>query len=108
MKHQTNSQIKQVVERKRIKRSGEKNKEKISQSNEIVFCGYGEPLIKINEVVEISKYLKENFSSLKIRINTNGHANAIHKRNVAGELAPYIDIISVSLNGQNSEHKRTT
>ncbi len=81
----------------------EKNKEKISQSNEIVFCGYGEPLIKINEVVEISKYLKENFSSLKIRINTNGHANAIHKRNVAGELAPYIDIISVSLNGQNSD-----
>ena len=81
----------------------ENNKEKILNSDEIVFCGYGEPLIKINEVVQIAKYLKENFQNIKIRINTNGHANAIHKRNVAIELAPYIDLISISLNGQNEE-----
>jgi len=81
----------------------ELHKEKISNSKEIVFCGYGEPLIKINEVIEIAKYLKENFSDLKIRINTNGHANAIHKRNVAVELAPLIDSISISLNGENEE-----
>ena len=37
------------------------NKEKLKNSNEIVFCGYGEPLIKLNEVIEISKYIKENF-----------------------------------------------
>ena len=81
----------------------EAKKEIISKSEEIVFCGYGEPLIKINEVVEISKYLKENYPNIKIRINTNGHANAIHKRNVALELAPYIDSISISLNGENEE-----
>lgn len=81
----------------------ENNKDKILNSDEIVFCGYGEPLIKINEVVQIAKYLKENFQNIKIRINTNGHANAIHKRNVASELAPYIDLISISLNGQNEE-----
>ena len=81
----------------------EAKKDIISKQDEIVFCGYGEPLIKINEVVEISKYLKENFPNLKIRINTNGHANAIHKRNVAPELAPYVDLISVSLNGENEE-----
>lgn len=78
-------------------------KETISKSEEIVFCGYGEPLIKINEVVEVSKYLKENFPNIKIRINTNGHANAIHKRNVVTELAPYIDLFSVSLNAENEE-----
>ena len=39
----------------------EAKKDIISKSNEIVFCGYGEPLIKIDEVVEISKYLKENW-----------------------------------------------
>ena len=44
--------------------------EVIKKSEEIVFCGYGEPLIKINEVVEISKYLKENYPNIKIRINT--------------------------------------
>jgi len=79
------------------------NKDKINSQNEIVFCGYGEPLIKINEVIEICKYLKENFPNLKIRVNTNGHANAIHKRNVAIELAPLIDYISISLNAENEE-----
>lgn len=82
----------------------EENKEKVSNSDEIVFCGYGEPLIKINEVLEISKYLKENFPNIKIRINTNGHANAIHKRNVVPELALYVDSISVSLNAENEEN----
>ena len=79
------------------------NKNKIKNSKEIVFCGYGEPLIKINEVVEISKYLKKTYPDIKIRINTNGHANAIHKTNVAPLLSPYIDMISVSLNAENEE-----
>ncbi len=79
------------------------NKDKIKNSGEIVFCGYGEPLIRIDEVVEISKYIKENFKNIKIRINTNGHANAIHKRNVAAELALYVDVISISLNAENEE-----
>ena len=81
----------------------ELKKDKVQKSGEIVFCGYGEPLIRVDEVVKISKYLKENFLNLKIRINTNGHANAIHKRNVVLELAPYVDTISVSLNAQNEE-----
>ncbi len=81
----------------------EANKQKVKDAHEIVFCGYGESLIKINEVVEVCKYLKENFPDLKIRINTNGHANAIHKRNVAQDIAPYIDSISISLNAENEE-----
>ena len=81
----------------------ELKKDVILNCSEIVFCGYGEPLIRVDEVVRVSKYLKEKYPNLKIRINTNGHANAIHKRNVALELAPYIDIISVSLNAQNEE-----
>lgn len=79
------------------------NRDKIKNNNEIVFCGYGEPLIKINEVIEVSKFIKEKYPHLKIRVNTNGHANAIHKRNVASELAPYIDSISISLNAQNEK-----
>ena len=80
-----------------------KNIDKVLKADEIVFCGYGEPLIKIDEVVEICKFLKSNYPNLKIRINTNGHANAIHKRNVASELAPYVDTISISLNAENEE-----
>ena len=81
----------------------EQNKEKIETSSEIVFCGYGEPLIKLDEVIEVSKYLKQNFPNLKIRINTNGHANAIFKKNIVPELKGLVDYISISLNAQNEE-----
>lgn len=79
------------------------NAEKLKKADEIVFCGYGEPLIRLDIVVEIAKYLKENYPNIKIRINTNGHANAIHKKNVAPLLAPYVDTISISLNGENED-----
>lgn len=72
-------------------------------NNEIVFCGYGEPLIKIEEVKELAKYIKENYKNTKIRINTNGMANMIHKRDVVPELKENIDAVSISLNAENDE-----
>lgn len=65
--------------------------------NEIVFCGYGEPLERVDIVVKVCKYLRE-VSNCKIRINTNGLANLIHKRDVVPELKGCFDTISVSLN----------
>lgn len=67
----------------------------------IVFCGFGEPMIKLDEVLEIAKYIKEN-SDLEIRINTNGQANLIHKRNVVPELVGLVDSVSISLNAENA------
>jgi TatD family-associated radical SAM protein len=46
------------------------------QYNEIVFCGYGEPTIKLDELLEIAAWVKVNGG--KVRINTNGQANLIH------------------------------
>ncbi len=74
-------------------------KDKIDK--EIVFCGYGEPLIKLDIVKEVAKYIKDNFPSVTVRINTNGQANLIHKRNIVPELVGLIDKISVSLNAEN-------
>lgn len=71
--------------------------------DEITFCGYGEPLVKYNEVIEIAKYIKNTMPEIKIRINTNGHGNFIAKKNIVPELAPLIDSISISLNAQNEE-----
>ncbi len=71
--------------------------------DEIVFCGYGEPLVKYNEVIEIAKYIREAMPDIKIRINTNGHGNYLAKRNIVPELAPLIDSISISLNAQSEE-----
>ncbi len=76
---------------------------KFELSSEVVFCGYGEPLLKFQILKDVAKYIKENYPDTKIRINTNGHANYVYKMNVVPELVGLIDEISVSLNGSTSE-----
>ena len=73
-----------------------------AQYEEIVFCGYGEPLIRIDLVVALAKELNKK-GAKQIRINTNGHANLIHNRSVVPELAECVDVISISLNAQNAK-----
>ena len=73
--------------------------EKFPLSEEITFCGYGEPLLKLDLLKEIAVYLKKTYPNIKLRINTNGHANFVHNKDVAQELTGLIDTISVSLNG---------
>jgi len=68
---------------------------------QIVFCGYGEPLIRLETVKEVSKALKDK--GAKIRIDTNGHANLFYDRNVLPELKGLIDFISISLNAENAQ-----
>lgn len=71
-------------------------------NDEIVFCGYGEPMLKFDILKEVAKYIKDNYKDVKIRINTNGHANFVHKRNVVPELVGLVDYISISLNASNA------
>lgn len=71
--------------------------------SQVVFCGYGEPMIKLELLKDFAKYLKETYPQIKTRVNTNGHANAIHKRNVLPELIGLIDGFSISLNGANEK-----
>lgn len=79
-------------------------KEKMtSDIKEIVFCGYGEPLIKLDLLKEIAAFVKKAYPNLPTRINTNGQANIIHKKNVTEELKGLIDKISVSLNSDNAK-----
>jgi len=72
-------------------------------ADEIVFCGYGEPLIKLDIVKTVAKFIKDNYPDRPVRVNTNGHASLIHKRNVPAELAGLIDKVSVSLNAENAD-----
>ena len=72
-------------------------------TKEIVFCGYGEPLIKLEIVREVAKFLKENYPDIPVRVNSNGHGNLIHKRNIIPQIAGLIDKISISLNAENAE-----
>ena len=70
-----------------------------SRYDEVVFCGYGEPLIRIDEVIAIAKYIKSKGG--KVRINTNGQGNLIHKKNILNSLKGLVDEISISLNAEN-------
>ena len=72
-------------------------------SSEIIFCGYGEPMLKLEVLKEVAKYIKEKYPSTIIRVNTNGHANLVYKRNVLPELKGLVDKFSISLNGENEE-----
>jgi TatD DNase family protein len=67
---------------------------------EIVFCGYGEPMLRLDVVKTVAAEVKRRGG--RVRIDTNGHANLIHKRNVLPELAGLVDAVSVSLNAQNA------
>ncbi len=80
----------------------ELGKTDLSKYNEIVFCGFGEPLERLETVVKVGKYLK-SVSKTPVRLNTNGLSDLIHQRPTAKELEGAVDIVSVSLNAGSAE-----
>ncbi len=74
----------------------------MSQYKEIVFCGFGEPTEAFPVLIQVAKYIKENFKN-PTRINTNGLGNLVNGRDITPELEGLIDTISISLNTPNAE-----
>ncbi len=74
----------------------------VSKYEEIVFCGYGEPLLRPDIVETVSKKIKKQ-SNAKLRINTNGLAEKVLDLKFLEDLSGLIDIISISLNAHNAE-----
>ncbi|MDD5429039.1 MAG: YchF/TatD family DNA exonuclease [Candidatus Omnitrophica bacterium] len=68
---------------------------------EIVFCGYGEPTMRLDIVKTVAKEVKAK--GARTRLVTNGHGDLINSRPIAGELAGLIDKVSVSLNADTQE-----
>lgn len=76
----------------------------LTSYREIVFCGFGEPMYRVDDICAIVDALKAEYPALPpVRINTNGHANLIHGRDVTPQLKGRIDVISISLNGSTAE-----
>ncbi len=75
----------------------------LSQINELVFCGFGEPFMRFYDDCKIIDELRKKYSALKIRANTNGLANLIWKKNICPELKNRFDTISISLNAPTSQ-----
>lgn len=81
-------------------------KHDLSKYTEVVFCGYGEPMYRTYEIVDVCKHLKDKHN-IKIRINTNGHANLIYGKDITPMLEGLVDTISISLNAKNaSEYQK--
>lgn len=74
----------------------------LSQYDELVFCGYGEPMERLDDLLTIAEYVKGH-THLSVRINTNGLADLIHGRETAKELAGRVDSVSISLNQCDAE-----
>ena len=74
----------------------------LTEFDEIVFCGFGEPTMRLYDIFEICRFLR-TITDLPIRINTNGMADLIHGKNTAPDFKGLIDIVSISLNTPNKE-----
>lgn len=63
---------------------------------EVVFCGYGEPTIRLDVIKEVAGWVKKQGG--RVRLNTDGHGNVINHRNIVPDLVGIIDSVSISLN----------
>lgn len=77
-------------------------KRDLSEYEEIVFCGFGEPAERLYDVFEVCDYLK-TATKLPIRINTNGLADLIRGKSTAPDFKGRIDVVSISLNTPSKE-----
>ncbi|MBI5529486.1 MAG: YchF/TatD family DNA exonuclease [Deltaproteobacteria bacterium] len=68
---------------------------------EVVFCGFGEPMLRIDLIKEVAAELKKR--GVPVRVNTDGLANLVHGRDVTTEFAGLVDVYSVSLNAADAE-----
>ena len=75
----------------------------ISKYSELVFCGYGEPTVRLNDIREIALGIKKRYPFVKIRVNTNGHSDLIFGTDTAPLYKDAFDVVSISLNTPDAD-----
>lgn len=78
---------------------------------EVVFCGYGEPTLRLDVLLYVAQTLKgwqaqAKFPPFKIRLNTNGLGNRINHKSIVADLRRVIDMVNVSVNAENEQKWR--
>ncbi len=71
-------------------------------ATEFVFCGYGEPTVRLSDMIFVAKELKALYPKMPIRVNTNGHADLLCGYDTSVEFGVF-DKVSISLNAPNDE-----
>ena len=79
--------------------------EKVDYTNisEIVFCGFGEPTMRLDELLEILKFVKKIHPEIPTRLNTNGLGELEHRKNFSADFKNILDTVSISLNSATAE-----
>lgn len=74
-----------------------------SHVEELIFCGFGEPTMRLENVVTVGAWLKEKHPEIPIRLNTNGLSDLVFGKSTAELFHGIIDTISISLNSSDAE-----
>ena len=75
----------------------------LSKYSELVFCGYGEPSYRLEDIREVALYVRSKAPALPIRINTNGHSDLIFGFDTSPLYEGAFDTVSISLNTPSAE-----
>lgn len=78
-------------------------KQNLSRYDELVFCGYGEPTFRWDDIAWVCDQLRAAGPVPPIRMDTNGHGNLIWGEDVAPLFRGRFDTVSISLNAQDRE-----
>ena len=70
---------------------------------ELVFCGYGEPTERLDDLLAVARHVKNAWPEMLVRINTNGLSDLIHGEPTAVKLKGLVDTVSISLNTPDPE-----
>lgn len=75
--------------------------ENLDAAEEVVFCGYGEPMYRLGVMLEVAEYVKGK--GKPTRVNTNGQAALILGEGVPEKLCGKLDTVNVSLNAMTAK-----
>ena len=75
----------------------------LGRCEEVVFCGYGEPTERLDDLLAVARHIRETAPGKPIRINTNGLGDLIAGEPTASKFAGLVDTVSISLNAPTAE-----
>ena len=70
---------------------------------ELVFCGYGEPTERLDDLLSVARHVKSIRPGMHVRVNTNGLSDLIHGEPTAAKFKGLVDTVSISLNTPDPE-----
>ncbi|NLD61542.1 YchF/TatD family DNA exonuclease [Candidatus Sumerlaeota bacterium] len=100
--HGWNLKMEQDPDESEVQRAVESWGPDFERFKEVVFCGFGEPTLRLDLLLKTAQWLKAH-GARRIRINTNGHSDLINGAGSVARMKGIVDVVSVSLNATNKE-----